>query len=173
MATWSIERLASRHDRSAFDCGKPLLTDWLRTRATQDARRGLSRTFVAVRPGEAAVLGDYSLASHHVAHDLLPAEESRDVPPTWPIPVVLLARLATDRTVQGQGLGKVLLIDALRRSLHVAEQLGIRAVEVDALDDQARDFYLHFGFRELLDGPRHLFLSLKTIRRLGLSPLSG
>lgn len=173
MATWLIEPLAKRHDRTVFDCGKPLLTDWLRKRATQDARRGLSRTYVAVRPGQSQVLGYYSIASHHVMYAVLPDDEAGDVPPGWPVPVVLLGRLATDRSVQGQGLGKSLLIDALRRVLFLADQLGIRAVEVDALDDPARDFYLHFGFQPLLDDPRHLFLALKVARQLGLAPLDG
>lgn len=173
MADWSIERLEKRHDRSAFDCGKPPLTDWLRLRATQDAKRGLSRTFVAVRPGQAVVLGYYALASHHVAYVLLPDEEAKDMPPDWPAPVVLLGRLATALTVQGRGLGELLLIDAFRRVLFLAEHMGVRAVEVDALDDRARSFYLRYGFRPLRDDLRHLFLGLKAIRKLGLDPLEG
>jgi GNAT superfamily N-acetyltransferase len=73
--------------------------------------------------------------------------------------------------VQGQGLGALLLVDALRRSLQISEQVGIRAVEVDALDDAARNFYLKFGFRSLLDDPRHLFLPMHEIRKLKLDPI--
>ena len=73
--------------------------------------------------------------------------------------------------MQGQELGALLLVDALRRSMRISDQIGIRAVEVDALDDTARNFYLKFGFRPLLDDPRHLFLSMQEIRKLKLDPL--
>ena len=76
------------------------------------------------------------------------------------VPVVLLGRLAVDQSNQGQGLGAFLLIDALRRALHISEQVGIRAVEVDAIDDSAHAFYLKFGFRSLLDDPRHLMMPM-------------
>jgi predicted GNAT family N-acyltransferase len=83
----------------------------------------------------------------------------------------LIGRIAVDQSVQGQGLGAFLLVDALRRSLQISEQVGIRAVEVDALDDSAKRFYLKFGFRSLLDDPRHLFLPMHEIRKLSLDPL--
>ena len=76
-----------------------------------------------------------------------------------------------DRSVQGQGLGASLLVDAIRRSAQISEQVGIRAVEVDALDEAARNFYLKFGFRSLLDDARHLFLPMHEIRKLNLEPL--
>jgi GNAT superfamily N-acetyltransferase len=93
--------------------------------------------------------------------------------PKIAVPVVLLGRLAVDRTVQGQGLGAHLLIDALRRTECLAEAVGIRAVEVDAIDDAARRFYLKFGFGPLADDPNHLFLPLHVIRKLRLPPLGG
>jgi len=85
-------------------------------------------------------------------------------------PVVLIGKLAVNRSVQGQGLGALLLVDALRRSLQISEQVGIRAVEVDAIDDAARNFYLKFGFPSLLDDPRHLFLTMAEVRKLKLDP---
>lgn len=88
--------------------------------------------------------------------------------PRLDVPVVLIGRLAVDRSVQGQGLGAMLLIDALNRALQISLQVGIRAVEVDAIDATARSFHLKFGFRPLLDDPRHLFLPLHEIRTLGL-----
>lgn len=87
------------------------------------------------------------------------------------VPVVLLGRLAVDRSFQGKGLGAFLLIDALRRALYISEQVGIRAVEVDAIDDAARRFYLKFGFRSLLDDSRHLMMPMHEIRKLKLVPL--
>jgi GNAT superfamily N-acetyltransferase len=167
MAAWIIRRLEKRHDRSAFDCGQPLLDEWLSDRAGQFDRRDLSRTFVATRPNELIVRGYYALSTHRVVYDALPIGEARALP-RLDVPVVLIGRLAVDRGVQGQGLGGMLLIDALRRSVQISAEVGIRAVEVDAIDEAARRFYMKFGFRPLLDDPRHLFLPLHEIRKLGL-----
>ena len=170
MATWTIRRLDKSHDRSAFDCGQPMLNDWLKDRAGQFDRRDLSRTFVATRLEETIVVGYYAISTHQVVHDVLPADEAKGLP-RLDIPVVLIGRLAVDQSVQGQGLGALLLVDALRRSWRISEQVGIRAVEVDALDDAARSFCLKFGFRSLLDDPRHLFMPMHEIRKLKLDPL--
>ena len=170
MANWTIRRLDQAHDRSVFDCGQPMLNEWLRDRAGQFDRRDLSRTFVAARPDEATVLGYYAVSTHRVIYDVLPSTEAKGLP-RLDIPVILIGRLAVDQSVQGQGLGALLLVDALRRSMRISDQIGIRAVEVDALDDTARNFYLKFGFRPLLDDPRHLFLSMQEIRKLKLDPL--
>lgn len=170
MAIWTIRRLDKAHDRSAFHCGQPILNAWLKDRAGQFDRRDLSRTFVAIRPDEALVLGYYAISTHRVLYDALPLTEAKGLP-RLDIPVVLIGRLAVGQSVQGQGLGALLLVDALRRSMQISEQVGIRAVEVDALDDTARSFYLKFGFRSLLDDPRHLFLPVHEIRTLKLNPL--
>ena len=169
MSTWEIRRLGKDHERLAFDCGQPVLNEWLKDRAGQFDRRDLSRTFVATLPNESRVLGYYALSTHRVVYDQLPAVDSKGLP-RLDIPVVLIGRLAVDRDVQGQGLGALLLVDALRRSQQISDQVGIRAVEVDALDDAAQGFYLRFGFRPLLDDPRHLFLSMHEIRKLKLDP---
>lgn len=170
MAAWTIRRLDKSHDRAGFDCGMPMLDEWVKDRAGQFDRRDLSRTFVATRPDETRVLGYYAISTHRVVHDVLPVAEAKGLP-RLDVPVVLIGRLAVDRSVQGQGLGGLLLVDALRRSMHISEQVGIRAVEVDAVDDDARNFYLKFGFRPLLDDPRHLFLPMHEIRKLKLEPL--
>ena len=167
MADWTIRRLDKTHDRSSFDCGQPLLNEWLTDRAGQFERRDLARTFVATRRDEVLVVGYYAISTHRVIHDVLPAAEAKSLP-RLDVPVVLLGRLAVDRTVQGQGLGALLLVDALRRSLQISEQVGIRAVEVDAFDENARTFYLKFGFRALLDDPRHLYLPMHEVRKLKL-----
>ncbi|MFN6302735.1 MAG: GNAT family N-acetyltransferase [Planctomycetota bacterium] len=170
MADWTIRRLDKDHDRSAFDCGQPMLNEWLKDRAGQFDRRDLSRTFVATSREEVLVVGYYAISTHRVVYEALPAAEAKRLP-RLDLPVVLIGRLAVDHTVQGQGLGALLLVDALRRSLQISEQVGIRAVEVDALDDAARNFYLKFGFRSLLDDPRHLFLPMHEIRKLKLDPI--
>lgn len=167
---WAIERLGSRHDRTAFDCGQPIWNDWLTQRASQFEKRDLARTYVATRSGEAVLLGYHTLVNHRVAHEALPADQAKGLP-HLDVPVVLLGRLAVDRSAQGKGLGSLLLIDALRRSQYLADHIGIRAVEVDALDEAARSFYRKFGFVPLLDDPNHLFLAMHVIRKLNLPPL--
>jgi GNAT superfamily N-acetyltransferase len=164
---WIIERLGKHHDRSVFECGQPALDVWLRIRAGQFDRKDLARTFVAAVPGDNRVLGYYALASHRVRFDALPEDQAKGLPKI-DLPVILLGRLAVDRSAQGRGLGSFLLIDALKRALEVSSVIGIRAVEVDAIDEAARSFYLKFGFLSLADDPRHLFLPTSVIRKLGL-----
>jgi GNAT superfamily N-acetyltransferase len=170
MAEWEIQRLSRAHDRASFDCGNDTLNQWLKQRAGQWERKELARCYVVVRKGESHVLGYYAISSHHVSYAALPADQARGMPQI-DVPVVLLGRLAVDRSVQGQGLGQLLLVDVLRRAEHLAQQLGIRAVEVDAIDDGARRFYLRFGFMPLLDDQNHLFLPMHVIRKLNLPPL--
>jgi GNAT superfamily N-acetyltransferase len=118
---------------------------------------------VAVERGETVVKGYYTITSGAVSFKVVPENLLRH-----PVPVVLLARLAVDRTTRGEGLGAMLLLHALKRAQDVSEQLGMHAVAVDALNDSARAFYLKYGFTELLDDPLHLFLPIKKIRQLGL-----
>ncbi len=169
-AEWKIERLAARHDRTAFECGQAQLDDWLKQRSGQFDRRDLARTFVAVRAEVPQVHGYYALSNHHIGYESMSLEQARGLP-RIDVPVILLGRLAVDRPMQGKGLGELLLVDALRRSLSVAEQIGVRAVEVDAIDESAQRFYIKHGFLALLDDPHHLFLPMQTIRNLKLPPL--
>src|SRR5688572_30324837 len=121
MAAWIIRRLGKSHDRSAFDCGQVMLNEWLKDRAGQFDRRDLSRTFVATRPGETLVLGYYAVSTHRMIYDVLPAAEAKGLP-RLDVPVVLIGRLAVDQSVRRQGLGALLLVDALRRSVQISEQ---------------------------------------------------
>ncbi len=162
MAEWQIERLDAIHERGEFCCGKAPLDDFMHSLVNQYEKRKLGRTFVAVVVGEKTVRGCYTLAASSITFASVPARISRKLP-KHPVPVVLLGRLAVDRTHQGKGLGEELLMDALHRSLTLSENLGIFAVEVLALDHDARDFYLKYGFVSLLDSELHLFLPLKTI----------
>jgi GNAT superfamily N-acetyltransferase len=138
------------------------LDNFLRTLVSQYEKRRLGRTHVVVRPGEKRVLGYYTLASGAVSFANLPEQATKKLP-RHPVPVILLARLALDQSVQGQGLGGFLLADALRRCLSLAGQLGVHAVEVDAIDDQAKAFYERYGFVALQDNPLHLYLPMATI----------
>jgi len=165
MLDWRVDPLAKTHDRSAFSCGKPSLDKFIRELATQYERRDMGRTYVATLPPSPIVLGYYTLAAGAVAFENLPAESSRKLP-RHPIPVAHVGRLAVDEKARGQGLGKLLLLDALNRSARLADQAGIFAVEVHALDEDARQFYLKYGFTPLADDPGHLYLPMKTVRKV-------
>lgn len=156
-----IEQLTALHNREAFDCGEESLNDFLRRFARQNDEKGLGRSFVAVKSGEPTIYGYYTIASGALSFEMIPEKL-----PRYPIPVVLLGRLAVDEAAKGQRLGKALLADALNRAVTIADQLGIYAVEVFALNKSAREFYLKFGFTELLDDRQHLYLTIKKIRKL-------
>jgi GNAT superfamily N-acetyltransferase len=170
MIEWNIESLKSQHNRSQFDCGNIILNDWLRLRATQYERRHISRTFVATRVGAHEVLGFYSLSAHHVEYRDLTDKLTKGMP-RLDIPVVLIGRLGVDLRVQGQGLGSALVVSAFRRTLKHAKELGIRGVEVDAIDEKARAFYMRLGFESLRDDVNHLFMSMTVLEKLGLPPM--
>lgn len=166
-ARWVIEELGSDHDRAGFSCGHESLDTFLKQFASQNQKTGVSRTFAALRPGQKLVCGYYSLAAGSVQFQQL-TDAQRKRLPRYPVPVAHLGRLAVDTSVQGQGLGAYLLVDALARVDRVDRELGIHAIEVVAIDDAAKRFYLKYGFTELADDPHHLFLSMKTVRALGL-----
>jgi len=165
MADWEIRRLDRSHDRVSFSCGKPPLDEFFRRLVSQYEARNLGRTYVATRPGGTKAEGYYTLASGAVAFENLPGPAARKLP-RHPVPVVLLARLAVDQGAQGQGLGEALLMDALGRSLSLADELGVHAVEVDAIDPQAKAFYEKYGFVPLPDRATHLYLPMATVARL-------
>jgi predicted N-acetyltransferase YhbS len=160
---WRIEQLARGHVREGFNCGKASLDDFLHALVSQYEKRNLGRTYVALDGEDRRVLGYYTLASGAVEVESLPVNQARKLP-RHAVPVVLLARLAVDQRVHGQGLGSFLLRDAMSRSLELSERLGIHALVVDALDTQARTFYERFGFLPLTNDKMRLFLPLSTIR---------
>ena len=164
-AEWEVVQLSKKHDRQAFDCGKPELNEYLRRYARQNAALGVSRTFVAARPPAVAVGGYYSLSTGSIEYEELPPKEFKRLP-KYPVPTAHLARLAVDRSEQGKGLGGVLLVNALIRVAAVAEEIGVCAVTVDAMDETARDFYVHHGFHELRSSRLHLCLPIGTIKHL-------
>ena len=158
-----IVPLSDHHDRSGFDCGEPPLNTYVHRYAGQHDRKGFGRTYVAIHEASLIVKGYYTISSGSVSFDTVPENL-----PHHPIPIVLLGRLAVDQSTQGRGLGAMLLIDALRRAQVVADQLGIYAVAVEAINDRAQHFYLKYGFKPLRDDRLHLYLPLKIIRKLNL-----
>ncbi len=162
MDEWQIEPLDGSHERGEFSCGKEVLDAFLHSLVSQYNKRKLGRTYVATLPGGKQVYGYYTLASGSVPFQNLPTLVAKKLP-KHPVPVALLGRLVVDKAAQGRGLGEFLLIDALRRCLELSDQLGIFAVEVLAIDAEAKRFYLKYGFVPLVDNDLHLFLPMKTI----------
>lgn len=169
MAEWQIEPLADDHQRGNFSCGRTPLDLFIQTQAGQYERKGIGRTFVAVRPGGKTVIGYYTLAASSVEFAHLPAALSKKLP-KHPVPMVLLGRLAVDDAARGIGLGRDLLADALSRALRIADDLGVFGVHTHATDDDAKAFYEKFGFVPLLDQQQHMFLPMATIRKGGQKP---
>ena len=164
-----VEHLQSHHDRAAFDCDKPSLNDFLQKQARQNADRNVGVTYVVVPTvGSSRILAYYTLVTRTIESAIVP--ETKKLP-RGPLGVVLLGRLAVDKSAQGQGLGKRLLLRAIRQTELTSREIGVFALVLDALDEEARSWYLslNFGFETLLDSPNHLFLPVSTIRQLSLS----
>jgi len=161
---WAIEPLEARHRRGEFDCGEPSLNDYIRLRAGQHTRKDISRTYVAVRPGDDVVWGYYTISSGSVIYKEAPEKLRRKLP-NYPIPTAHIRRIAVHKSLQGQGLGELLLVNALKLSARLAGEIGICAVTVDA-NPAAVGFYKKYGLLEFEDDPRHLYLPTKLIRSL-------
>jgi ribosomal protein S18 acetylase RimI-like enzyme len=156
-----IEPLGRHHDRARFSCGQPDLDDWFRSRASQDEKRNVTRVFIAVS-ADLGVVGFYSLSALSLSLDNLPAEVAQKLPRYPAVPAALIGRLARHERVRGQGIGELLLADAIRRILGAGRSVAVFAIVVDAKDDRAVDFYRAFGFREFPLHPRRLFLLTST-----------
>ncbi|CAM3805251.1 GNAT family N-acetyltransferase [Avibacterium endocarditidis] len=137
------ELLTHNHHLDLFDCGEDSLNRWLRHNAVKNQQSQASRTFVICK--ENVVIGFYALAAGSITHEFAPGSLRRNMPK--PIPVIVLGRLAIDVKYQGKKLGAALLKDAVLRAKVVSEQVGVRALLVHALNKQARQFYLHYGFQ--------------------------
>lgn len=160
---FAIELLDKKHKRENFDCGEENLNQFLKKYARQNQEKGFGRTFVAVLPNKSEVLGYYTLSAGSISFEVVPEKV-----PRYPIPTAHLGRLATDISMRGQGLGELLLIDALQRVVLVAEKVGIYAIELFALTENAKNFYLKYGFVQLHDDDKHLYLPIETLKRSGL-----
>jgi GNAT superfamily N-acetyltransferase len=156
-----IEKLNRTHAVEQFTCGQPDLDRFLVRHALQAQQSNSSRTYVAVEDGE--VVGFYTIVAGEVRHADAPTRVVKGMP-RHPIPLLVLARLAVHSNRQGRGLGAGLLLDALERTLQVADVIGVRALAVHAKDDRAAAFYQHFGFAPSPTDPRHLFMIIKDIR---------
>ncbi len=158
-----IELLGSDHDRAGFSCGKEALDRYFQQQVTQDARRHLVTPFVMIMP-DGPIGGFYTLSSTALRLQELPEDVVKRLPRYPLVPAILIGRLALDRHYHGQGWGSFLLLDALYRC--VTSDIASFAVVVDAIDDEARAFYIHASFLPLPDSPDRLFRHISDIAAL-------
>jgi GNAT superfamily N-acetyltransferase len=158
-----IEPIGPHHQRDGFSCGEPALDEFLKTRARKHREQNLSSTFVGVPHGDTRIGGYYTLAQRVLEFDDMPRALVKRLP-RHPIPAILLGRFAVDLAYQGQGLGKLLLVDALCTSVAVADLLGVFTVLVDAKNDRVKAWYEHHGFSALPLRPLQLFMPIDAIR---------
>jgi GNAT superfamily N-acetyltransferase len=144
-----------------FDCGEPALNQFLQRYALVNQKAGSAKTYVCCKEG--AVVGFYSLTVGSVEHEDAPNRVVKGLA-RYPVPVLILARLAVDKAHQGKHLGRALLKDALLRTLQVADIVGIRALIVHAKNDKARKWYTKWEFEPSPTDPFHLFLLLKDLK---------
>jgi GNAT superfamily N-acetyltransferase len=164
-ASFFCEPLSSNHGRAAFSCGAVPLDLYLKTQARQDAEKNLAAVFVLTEDGK-RVAGYYTLSQYSVEADVIPEAILKKLTRHRAIPATLLGRLARDLTYKNQNVGELLLMDALQRALLLSKQVASWAVFVDAIDEKAAAFYKRYGFLEIRNHARKLFLPIPTISRL-------
>jgi GNAT superfamily N-acetyltransferase len=158
-----IEKLRREHSLDSFDCGKDELNRFLKRQAWNSQQSHSAQTYVLAK--ELSVLGYYSLAAGSARHEDTTERVKKGLA-RHPIPVILLARLAVDVSLQGQGVGPALLKDALLRTASAADTIGARALLVHAKDDNAKSFYEHFDFEPSPSDPYHLLLIMKDLLKI-------
>lgn len=167
MTRYTIRPLDAVIRTGAFRCGKDVLDDYIRRYASQDVKRNLARVFVAspdfdfTRPA-----GYFTLSAASVGAEGLPEALRRKLP-RYPVPVALLGRLAVDTAFHGQGLGGILLADALLKVSRASSVLAVAGMIVDAKDEAAASFYRHFGFTDLPGQPGRLLLPARAFPPAG------
>jgi len=160
------ELLNSAHKKSDFSCGKEMLDTYIHKQANQDVKRKLSACFVINEKETNLIKGYYTLSNNSIPLELVPNQIQKKLPRSYEsIPTTLLGRLAIDNKFQGQGIGKLILIDALKRSYEISKTIGSFAVVVDPIDQDAENFYNKYGFIKLPDSGK-MFLPMNTISQL-------
>ncbi|MFA5702607.1 MAG: GNAT family N-acetyltransferase [Advenella sp.] len=155
------EKLSQAHNAGQFCSGEKSLDDWIRQKAYKNQINGGSRTFVACDENK-NILAYYALATGVLDCELSTGKFRRNMPN--PIPVVILARLAVDGSMQGKGIGRALVRDAGLRVIQAADLIGIRGIVVQALTDEAKNFYEKVGFTPSPIEPMTLLITLADLK---------
>lgn len=160
------EPLSPKHIKSGFSCGNEILDTYLQKQANQDFKRKLSVCFVIPEKKTNKIKAYYTLSNNSIPLEFIPKQIQEKLPKSYKtIPVTLIGRLAVDNKFQKQGIGKLLLVDALKRSFEISKTIGSFAVVVDPIDQNAESFYVKYGFIKLPDSGK-MFLPMKTIYQL-------
>lgn len=162
---FKIEPLGKNHDRTAFSCGKDPLDRYIKNQAGQAVTKNLAAIFILTPDGK-KIAGYYTLSSYSVELDEVPEEIARKLTRMREIPATLLGRLARSIEFRGQGIGEVLLVDALKKALQNSAHVASWAVIVEAKDEEAAEFYKRFGFIPFPTRQNRLFLPMNTIRKM-------
>ena len=161
-----IELLDKKHNRKDFDCGNELLNNYLKSQAGQDVQRKLSTCFVLIENTSPTIQAYYTLSNNSIPLSSFSEQIRKKLSKSYTsIPTTLLGRLAVDKKYQGQGIGKVLLIDALNRSYEISNEIGSFGVVVDPIDNDAKSFYRKYDFIEFPDSKK-MFIATKTLKAL-------
>lgn len=160
-----IELLNKSHNRTEFDCGDDALNQYLQRTARQHNQKGISRTFVLIDSSQPqAIIGYFTLSICEVRSVKLPSNLAKKYPQT--VPGVKLARLAVAQLHQRQGIGEILMIEAMTKAVNIADNAGVIGLFVDAKDERAKSYYARYGFISLEDNLLQMFLPLSTVRQL-------
>jgi predicted GNAT family N-acyltransferase len=160
-----IEALNRYHNRDHFDCGNPQLNEYFRHQAGQDIKRKLAAYFVLSFDNK-NVLGFYTLSNVSISATLFPSNLQKKIPQSYvALPCTLIGRMAIEKKHQGKGLGKILLMNALKKSHEISKEIGSYAVIVDPIDQAAEAFYSKYDFIPLPDSKK-MFLPMTTLQAL-------
>lgn len=168
--TYIIQPLSEQHHKADFCCGVAALDRYIQQQASQDVRRNIARVFVASAyvglyaskdADLTPIIGYYTLSALSISLTDLPADQAKKLP-KHPIPAALLGQLAVSQSAQAQGVGALLIADAIKRVVSIGDTLAVYVLVVDAIDESAAAYYQQFGFVPFLQQPRRLFLVLKN-----------
>lgn len=165
-----FEVLTAIHDRKDFDCGSVALNLFLRDQANQRQKKYNAVTHVAVDLESAKVpktiYGYYTLSNYSLEYDLLPPLEAKKTSPKEKVPVLKLGRIARNRLYTNPGFGEIILIDMFKKALSLSAEVGFYLIDVDILNESLGDFYRKYGFKEFLRDPKHMFITMETVKKL-------
>ena len=161
---FKIEPLGKKHDRAAFFCGKDSLDQYLKNQAGQAVGKNLTAVFVLTPDGK-KIAGYYTLSSYAVKLDEIPEDIAKKLTRMKEIPATLLGRLARSVEFRGQGIGEILLVDALKKAFQNSTHVASWAVIVDAKDEEAAEFYKRYGFISFPSRANRLFLPMTSIQK--------
>jgi len=167
MMTWEIVLLDSKkHQRENFNCGVESLNRYIKKIASQDLKRKAATVFVLIESSTKNVIGYYTLSSFSLELTEIEPMKAKKLPRYPLLPATMLGRLAVDKGYKGKGLGQLMLIDAMKKSYKASEQIASVALLVEAINEQAVEFYQKYGFISFQSSSDRLYLSMKTIEKI-------